>query len=524
TCLLWCTVAMDLIFKCRNVLHIPRGGTAMLGRRNPFVSWDNVLISRKHIQLRIDLEGATIDLSVTGRNAIVVERQEEAGASWDVLTVVDPGASAALPLSQLTAGGCCSRFFVLGAREESAVAIRAATAAAAAAAEAEAAASAMTDATADANDNGAVQPTQSPLVSQLLPTRTGAAGAAVAAAVAAKAAAAAGRAEEGKQEDEDVEAGAQVPPAKRLRTAGIPAAAAPAADAARSPAAPAAAATPAAAAAAGMSGPAAASAAAAGSTAVPYDMSSPIHLLRTRGLSARHSCGCLGARLRQLVCGPLRLALVSNYMVDMGWLLSCCPDLARADKFFLVHGEPPSEEADMRAAAAAAGAPHLQLHRPPLPIAYGTHHTKAFLLQYDSGLRLIVLTANAIYADCNDKTQGLWVQDFPPKQHQQQQQQPHAGSQQQQHQQQQYPQQQQQQQSSAFERDLAVYFRSLSLPASMSGPLQAAIAAHDFTHARGALVPSVPGYHRGAAVQQYGHMRLRLLLAGVELPPGFNGA
>lgn len=55
------------------------------------------------------------------------------------------------------------------------------------------------------------------------------------------------------------------------------------------------------------------------------------------------------------------------------------------------------------------------IHAPPLPIPYGTHHSKAFLLEYEGGMRLIVHTANLIYPDNNNKTQGLWFQDFPPK-------------------------------------------------------------------------------------------------------------
>ena len=48
-------------------------------------------------------------------------------------------------------------------------------------------------------------------------------------------------------------------------------------------------------------------------------------------------------RLRDVVCGPLRSALVSNYMVDLAWLLSACPDLARASRLMLVHGERSSQ-------------------------------------------------------------------------------------------------------------------------------------------------------------------------------------
>ena len=35
----------------------------------------------------------------------------------------------------------------------------------------------------------------------------------------------------------------------------------------------------------------------------------------------------------------MRWALASNYMMDLGWLLSACPDLAAVPRLVLVHGE-----------------------------------------------------------------------------------------------------------------------------------------------------------------------------------------
>lgn len=55
------------------------------------------------------------------------------------------------------------------------------------------------------------------------------------------------------------------------------------------------------------------------------------------------------------------------------------------------------------------------LHKPSLPIAYGTHHSKAMLLVYPTGVRVIIHTANLISIDWNNKSQGLWMQDFPWK-------------------------------------------------------------------------------------------------------------
>jgi tyrosyl-DNA phosphodiesterase-1 len=89
------------------------------------------------------------------------------------------------------------------------------------------------------------------------------------------------------------------------------------------------------------------------------------------------------------------------------------PLLPTALQVLVVHGER-GTNADLvseQAAAAGLTSPRFAAHAPSLPIAYGTHHSKAFLLGYrHGGLRLIVHTANMIYPDCNNKTQGLWHQ------------------------------------------------------------------------------------------------------------------
>ena len=40
-----------------------------------------------------------------------------------------------------------------------------------------------------------------------------------------------------------------------------------------------------------------------------------------------------------MVQGRLQWVLVSDFMVDMTWLLSACPDLLQAEQLVLVHGE-----------------------------------------------------------------------------------------------------------------------------------------------------------------------------------------
>jgi hypothetical protein len=48
--------------------------------------------------------------------------------------------------------------------------------------------------------------------------------------------------------------------------------------------------------------------------------------------------GCFGVKLRQLVCGAMELALISNYQIDFPWLMSACPELCEAKKVIVAHG------------------------------------------------------------------------------------------------------------------------------------------------------------------------------------------
>ena len=46
---------------------------------------------------------------------------------------------------------------------------------------------------------------------------------------------------------------------------------------------------------------------------------------------------------------------------------------------------------------------------------FGTHHTKCFVLVYDTGCRVCVHTANLIHGDVHKRTNAMWCQDFPLK-------------------------------------------------------------------------------------------------------------
>ncbi|KAH7428257.1 hypothetical protein KP509_10G083500 [Ceratopteris richardii] len=157
-------------------------------------------------------------------------------------------------------------------------------------------------------------------------------------------------------------------------------------------------------------------------------------LLKVKGLPRWANAGCLD--IQDVIEGDILFALLSNYMVDIDWLLSgwpidtmcwfrgadvgknllllkdifkACPLLERIPQAVIVHGESGGSLDRLKKPS------HWLLHNPPLPLSYGTHHSKAMVLLYQTGVRVIVHTANLIYVDWNNKTQGLWMQDFPYK-------------------------------------------------------------------------------------------------------------
>ncbi|KAL2473374.1 tyrosyl-DNA phosphodiesterase-related [Forsythia ovata] len=196
--------------------------------------------------------------------------------------------------------------------------------------------------------------------------------------------------------------------------------------------------------------------------------------------------------ISDVIQGNVLVAIISNYMVDIDWLLSACPMLKRVPHVLVIHGEGDGTLEYMKRNKPS----NWILHKPPLPISYGTHHSKAMFLVYPRGVRVIVHTANLIYVDWNNKSQGLWMQDFPWKD-----------------------------QNSAttrcgFESDLIDYLSVLkwpeftaNLPSLGSFTINSSFfKKFDYSSAVVRLIASVPGYHSGSSLKKWGHMKLRTVL------------
>nr|GMD06926.1 tyrosyl-DNA phosphodiesterase 1 [Ipomoea batatas] len=224
---------------------------------------------------------------------------------------------------------------------------------------------------------------------------------------------------------------------------------------------------------------------------VPKDkLPQTFRLLRVRELPGWANTNAVS--IHDVIQGDVLVAILSNYMVDIDWLLSACPALKKIPQVLVVHGEGDGTMEYMK----RNNLVNWILHKPALPISYGTHHSKAMFLVYPKGVRIVVHTANLIHVDWNNKSQGLWMQDFPWKD-------------------QKCP-----SMECGFERDLIDYLSILkwpeftaNIPALGNCNINSSFfKKFDYSSAGVRLIASVPGYHSGSSLKKWGHMKLRTVL------------
>lgn len=172
--------------------------------------------------------------------------------------------------------------------------------------------------------------------------------------------------------------------------------------------------------------------------------------------------------------------VLSNYMIDMKWMIMHAPTLARANHLTVISGE--QDNSTILATLAAIGLEKKStIISPSLPLSFGTHHSKFILCFNERGVRVVVTTANFICDDWTRKTQGIYLQDFPRRSVQVQ------------------------------RNDFRELFKEYLVRCKAS-VIAELIVEHDFDAALVDLVPSVPGYHKGDDLPKFGQARLRSLL------------
>jgi len=213
------------------------------------------------------------------------------------------------------------------------------------------------------------------------------------------------------------------------------------------------------------------------------------HLNWLPGGTAPANAACVG--VADILAGDVASVLLTTYEIELDWLLTAAPVL-RTVPVTIVHGQ----RSTVHVPASLEGT--WTIRAPHMPLPYGVHHSKLFLVYLRSGvLRVAVSTANLIQIDYEHKTQGIWVQEFPRKQQQQQQQQQAAAA----------------AADTDFENTLADYVMRVA------GNVAAAhVREYDFSGATATLLLSVPGTYTGKDMWRYGHLQLRRLLRAAAIP------
>eukprot|EP00299_Pterocystis_sp_00344_P006181 c17964_g1_i1.p1 GENE.c17964_g1_i1~~c17964_g1_i1.p1 ORF type:complete len:500 (+),score=93.51 c17964_g1_i1:26-1525(+) len=231
---------------------------------------------------------------------------------------------------------------------------------------------------------------------------------------------------------------------------------------------------------------------------MPSQTYQPIRLIKSEALDARSNRDRY--HLTDVITGNALWAVVCNYMIDLPWFLSAC-NIANIPKVLLFHGCDDVHQQRIPG--------NFDCFQPSVIDAYGTHHSKAFVLFYDSGVRVCVCTANLLSCDWNSMTQGLWQQDFPLK--------TTASA-----------------STSPFEIQLTYYFEKhcqFTKPNWNGHTYQVFgrtffewIRQYDFSSATVRLLTSVPGRHVGSDINMNGHMQLRSILSLQNFPSEFRGS
>ncbi|CAF0726606.1 unnamed protein product [Adineta ricciae] len=183
--------------------------------------------------------------------------------------------------------------------------------------------------------------------------------------------------------------------------------------------------------------------------------------------------------------GQLVRSAQFNYMFDIEFILEQYPSEFRLKPLLIVYGDSRHDNHSMKLQSSPY--PQIELCPARLDIPYGTHHTKMMFLLYETGLRIVIHTANLIEQDWKQKTQGIWISPICPKLNDRT-----------------------EECKTNFKKDLIQYverYRAKQLQFWLK-----TITEHDFSNINVHLIGSVPGRHTGPDMNKFGHLKLRQTL------------
>ncbi|CAF3876423.1 unnamed protein product [Rotaria magnacalcarata] len=113
--------------------------------------------------------------------------------------------------------------------------------------------------------------------------------------------------------------------------------------------------------------------------------------------------------------GQLIRSAQFNYMFDIEFLLEQYPSEFRLKPLLIVHGDSRHDNQSIKNQCSPY--PQIEIYPARLDIPFGTHHTKMMFLLYETGLRIVIHTANLILQDWKQKTQGVHLISSTPGRH-----------------------------------------------------------------------------------------------------------
>ena len=223
-----------------------------------------------------------------------------------------------------------------------------------------------------------------------------------------------------------------------------------------------------------------------------------------------HNEACVS--VSDLVRGPVRWAVVSNFKIDLDFMQDHAPELLAIPRVHWLHGQDDLPIWIRTHCPNKTRSGEWTTLKPATP-QWGTHHSKFFLLVFPAGVRVVVHTANLCFGDLSAMSNAAWWQDFPAKT-------PGARA---------------AHETSEFEEDLVRYLHRTGWRGRDEGSRYGhvgpeAFRAFDFAGAGAKLIGSVPGRHGGADARDrreataWGHPALRRALGKMRFPGRFRGA
>lgn len=120
--------------------------------------------------------------------------------------------------------------------------------------------------------------------------------------------------------------------------------------------------------------------------------------------------------LTDVLSGNPNYIVLSNYLIQPEMLISKCPVLESTRTLVLAHTlmDRHWNKYDNTSPFSPLH-PNIDVHYPKLNSRWGCMHSKFALVFYDEGVRVMITTANFIFFDWGNMTNGIYVQDFPLK-------------------------------------------------------------------------------------------------------------